>query len=231
MSSVKVSTSFESEPDTNAGWYPGQSGQPNHNPKTTDETVVGENPPDQTYSRDIWTITIYYIILMIGIVLFLMDLWMEKYLLVNYLFGATPQDESMRQGLEILGFAAAGGAVGAILYNLRQLIFHYAKKQDYSPVWFFKYLTGPLEGILLTLAVFSLLRGGVAAIGGSVTFESDTAAFAAFGLGALVGHGVRNVIGWLGTVTETMFPSQRVESGKGENTKNVTPSETLPQGG
>jgi len=31
--------------------------------------------------------------------------------------------------------------------------------------------------------------------------------FVAFGIGALVGFGIREVVGWLGNLVKTMFPS------------------------
>jgi hypothetical protein len=42
--------------------------------------------------------------------------------------------------------------------------------------------------------------------------------FAGFGLGGLLGFGIREVVGWLGNVTTTMFPTKN-KAGESESEK------------
>ena len=58
----------------------------------------------------------------------------------------------------------------------------------------------------MALVVLSLIRGGVALFGGSTGTDVDAVNnFAAIGTGALVGFGMRDVVGWLGSLVQTMF--------------------------
>jgi len=58
----------------------------------------------------------------------------------------------------------------------------------------------------MAMIVLALIRGGVALFGGSQGTEvNDTNNFAAFGVGALVGFGMRDVVGWIGGLVRTMF--------------------------
>jgi len=58
----------------------------------------------------------------------------------------------------------------------------------------------------MALIVLSLIRGGVALYGGSTGTDVEPVNnFAAIGTGALVGFGMRDVVGWLGNLVQTMF--------------------------
>ncbi len=63
--------------------------------------------------------------------------------------------------------------------------------------------------------VASLIESGAIILGGTGFDFSKGKPFATFGIGALVGFGIREVIGWLGTVAKTMFPT---DSRGGETT-------------
>jgi hypothetical protein len=108
--------------------------------------------------------------------------------------------------LRTIGFTIIGGVLGSLLYHIRVLFFHFAQKKNYDPAWLGKYITAPWEGAGMALVVLSLIRGGVAVFGGSMgTDIKGVNNFAAFGTGALVGFGMRDVVGWLGMLISTMF--------------------------
>ena len=67
----------------------------------------------------------------------------------------------------------------------------------------------------MAMVVLSLIRGGVAVFGGSMgTDVTGASNFAAFGTGALVGFGMRDVVGWLESLVKTMFTIQGPETKK-----------------
>ncbi len=104
-----------------------------------------------------------------------------------------------------------GGAMGNVMYNIRVMYQHYIKRGDYDPKWWGKYFSGPFEAAVLALVVYALLRGGVAAMAGlpmnmePPTDAMGTTVLAALGLGALVGFSIRDVVGWLQSLSETLF--------------------------
>lgn len=111
--------------------------------------------------------------------------------------------------LRLLGFIACGAVVGSVLYQIRMLYRHYIKSEDFDTKWLGKYISAPWESVALSVVVFSLFQGGGAVLGGSASLNFDEAnGFAAFGLGSLVGFGMRDVVGWLGNLVKTMFPAE-----------------------
>lgn len=81
----------------------------------------------------------------------------------------------------------------------------------------------------MALIVFGLVRGGIGLLGGAGdSGTSPTGNFAALGMGALVGFGMREVVGWLQDLVETMFGDKR---SKEEAPAVVAlPSESIPTG-
>jgi hypothetical protein len=61
----------------------------------------------------------------------------------------------------------------------------------------------------MAMVVLALIRGGVAVFGGSMRTDVTGAGnFAAFGTGALVGFGMRDVVGWLESLVKVVFTIQ-----------------------
>jgi hypothetical protein len=109
--------------------------------------------------------------------------------------------------LAFLGFVASGAIVGSILYQIRMLFRYYVKDNKFEPRWLAKYISAPFEAIGLSLAIFALLEGGSLMLGGKgLSIESEKT-FTFFGLGALIGFGIREVVGWLGNLAKTTFPT------------------------
>lgn len=59
----------------------------------------------------------------------------------------------------------------------------------------------------MALAILSLIQSGSIALGGSGFEFAQAKPFAAFGFGALVGFGIREVVGWLANLAKTTFPT------------------------
>ncbi len=174
--------------------------------------------PAERYRTQVYGLVAYYMALLVVILALVFDLWISGNALLRRL--GVGQNVLTAPLFLPLVSAVLGGALGSILYNIRQLFHYYAREpQKYNPRWLGKYVSGPLEGGLLALVVYALLRGGVvvlnpvaiAAIQTTPNIEQAlaqadvTAGLAAFGLGTLVGFGTRDVVGWLQDLVETMF--------------------------
>jgi len=148
-------------------------------------------------------LVVYYFATLLFSFWFLFDVWSRNFTIFRML---GVQGEALNDDLlRTIGFTMVGGLLGSTLYQIRVLFYYYAKKR-YDPRWFGKYVTSPLEGAGMAVVVLALIRGGVALFGGST--GADVTAlnnFAAIGTGALVGFGMRDVVGWLGHLVRTMF--------------------------
>ena len=115
-----------------------------------------------------------------------------------------------------LAFIVSGALIGSVLYHIRELYSHYLKKEDYDPRWIGKYMSGPWEAAALATVVYSLIRGESAIFTGATTLGGEKAPkiddFGLFGLGGLIGFGMRDAVGWLASVATHVFPTKSSES-------------------
>jgi hypothetical protein len=156
--------------------------------------------------RQIYALMAYYMVLLVICIV-----------LILFLIGSglvpldAPKDvgtpEASRRVLATMIFLVSGAVVGSVLYHIRMLFRFYIKSHAFDSRWLVKYISAPLEAAGLALAIVSILESGAVALGGQGFHFSQGKPFAAFGVGALVGFGIREVIGWLGTVTKTVFPT------------------------
>jgi hypothetical protein len=148
--------------------------------------------------RQVHALVAYYVILLVVAVALLV------YMIVNQTAIVPPL-------LVRMGFVASGAMVGSVLYQIRMLFRYYIPDKDtekkFDSRWLAKYVSGPWEAIALALVVLSLLEVGGAAFGGAQFDMTRSPTFGAFGIGALVGFGIREVVGWLGNLARTTFPT------------------------
>lgn len=170
------------------------------------------------YFGQVLALIAYYLIVLIFSFWLLFDTWSSNLTLMRWVGvrGEVLEDPLLRT----IGFTLVGGVIGNVLYLIRQLYYHYAKKRDYDPRWLGKYITGPWEGAGMALVVLALIRGGIAVFGGSMEAEGDPVSnFCAFGTAALVGFGLRDVVRWIDDLVKTMFtvkkPEEPEEEAKG----------------
>jgi hypothetical protein len=168
-----------------------------------DPTRLG-TPDEARHSRQVCVIVAYYLIVLLFSFWLLFDTWSSNFVLMR-LIGVG--EEALKEPLlRTIGFTIVGGLLGSVLYHIRALFHFYAWAKTYDPRWLGKYITSPWEGAGMAIVVLSLIRGGVAVFGGSMgTDVTGASNFAALGTGALVGFGMRDVVGWLGTLIHTMF--------------------------
>ena len=116
--------------------------------------------------------------------------------------------------LATLGFVASGAIIGSILYQIRMLFRHYIKDGNFDSRWLAKYVSAPFEAVGLALAILALLQGGSAILGGQGLDVKEAKGLAIFGLGALIGFGIREVVGWLGNLAKSTFPTDNDDKKK-----------------
>ena len=153
-------------------------------------------------------LVLYYVLVLVFAFWLMLDVWSENYRIMRFLgvSEASLQDDL----LKVIGYIVVGSIFGSILYQIRELYRHYLKKKNYDYRWLGKYISAPWESAAMSLVVLAILRGGVALFGGQQGSEVNlTNNFAAFGTGALVGFGMRDVVGWLGNIVRSVFVSER----------------------
>jgi hypothetical protein len=153
-------------------------------------------------------LVIYYVLVMLFAFWLLLDVWSENYSSMRFL-GAS-QIVLADELLKVVGYIVVGSIFGSVLYQIRELYHHYLKTETYDYRWIGKYISAPWESAAMSLIVLAIMRGGVALFGGQQGSEVNmTNNFAAFGTGALVGFGMRDVVGWLGNIVRSVFVSDR----------------------
>jgi hypothetical protein len=116
-------------------------------------------------------------------------------------------EQKRKKMLISMAFLITGAIVGSVLYLIRELFRFYVKEANFDPRWLGKYFSAPWEAAALAVAVMSIVQGGAVFLGGSGIDFSAGKPFTVFGFGAVVGFGVREVVGWVGGVTKSMFPA------------------------
>ncbi len=120
--------------------------------------------------------------------------------------GLSP-DQKRDKALISMAFLITGAIVGSVLYLIQTFFRFYIKEANFDPRWLGKYYSAPWESAALALAVMSIVQGGAVFLGGSGIDFSAGKPFTVLGFGAVVGFGVREVVGWIGGVTKSMFPA------------------------
>lgn len=174
--------------------------------------MLGISEDQRVHFWQVNALIIYFILVILSSFWFLLDVWSGNFSLLRR-FGL--QGEILADPLlKTVGYTIVGAIFGSVLFQIRSLFHFYLKDAHYDPRWLGKYISAPWESAAMALVVLSLIRGGVALFGGSSgTDVTGTNNFAAFGTGALVGYGMRDVVAWLGRLVETVFVTN--ENGNG----------------
>jgi len=126
--------------------------------------------------------------------------------LLIFLISSEQKQETL---FRMFSFMASGAIIGSVLFQIRLLFSHYIKRGNFDTKWLGKYISAPWESVALSVVVFSLLRGGSVVLGGATNVDlGSTNGLSVFALGALVGFGMRDVVGWLSNLVKTMFPTE-----------------------
>ena len=182
-------------------------------PKPPEQPEQPQND-DAKHAVQVSFLGVYFLAVLAFAFWLLLDVWSKNFVFMRRL-GVPAQmlvivegssEASESHMLRAIGFAVVGGIMGSVLYQIRVLYRFYAQEKRYDSRWFGKYITGPWEGAGMALVVLALIRGGVAVFGGSTGIDvSNSGNFATFGVGALVGFGLRDVVEWVERLVQTMF--------------------------
>ena len=202
---------------------PGSNSKREHN--ANDESDVRKPSP---YANYVHALTAYYTLLIFLSLWLLVDTVLERHTFLE-VFGFSEQIPRQHVIRTII-FVATGALLGSVLYQIQQLYRAYCKPKKptdrFNPRWLGKYVTAPWEAIGLALIVVALIGGGVVGLGGTngvkMVAVSNLSNFTGFGLGGLLGFGIREVVGWLGNVIGTMFPTKNKGSKTGDSVDRAT---------
>ena len=176
-----------------------------------DQKHSGAEDTEATERRHFWQVhgmIVYYLALIVGLFWLLVDVWSGNLNSMRFLgVGGAQLEEPL---LKTINFTVIGAMFGNVLFQIRSLFSFYLEDEgkNYDERWLGKYIIGPFESAALALVVLALIRGGVTLFGGeSGPAATSTNNFAAFGIGSLIGFGMRDAVTWLRTVASTMFNS------------------------
>jgi hypothetical protein len=175
------------------------------NPPATDASSSQATGQQMAYRRNFWIINgiaFYYLLMLFLAFRVLLDVWSGSYVIAQAL-GMQPND-LQDPLLKMAGFAAVGGTLGGIQYNMRQL-YQSVKRKEFDRIWIGKYMTMPLESAGMAVIILALIQGGIAAVSGGGLPETGGNNFAPLGLGALVGMGTRDVVEWVNNIVQRLF--------------------------
>lgn len=169
-------------------------------------TVEDSEANNRRYFWQVNGMILYYLALIIGLFWLLVDVWSGNFKAMQAL--GVSGSQLQQPLLKTINYTVVGAMFGNVLFQIRSLFTFYLENdgKDYDERWLGKYLIGPFESAALALVVLALIRGGVALFGGqSGPITTSTNNFAVFGVGSLIGFGMRDALIWLRTMASTMF--------------------------
>lgn len=134
----------------------------------------------------------------------LFDTWIRAFTIPSLLGYDTARLDSPL--FRLLAYAALGGGLGGALTGLRSVLQWHAEKAAYGRRYVWKAVGLPLQGGVLAVLVYVLLRTGIGALNGDFTLQdNELATLSALGLGGLIGYGSHKVFVWLDAQVNRMF--------------------------
>ncbi len=164
--------------------------------------------PEAGWSIVAATFSILYLIAMLVFFCWLLlDIFIGRNLLLCLI--SLKADDYMKSPiLQLIAYSVIGGGMGGVINGIRSFIMWHAERRAFGWRFMWKYITLPLVGVILAAIVYTIIRGGVAAFGGSFappTENFTTQAFWAFAIGALTGYGSHKAFKWLDIQVNKVF--------------------------
>lgn len=182
-----------------------------------------------------------YLIVMAGIWLgLLFDVWSGSNHLIRWIArqcGIETDPCLDCPAFRLVAYSLIGGGIGGVLSGFRSLIFWHCEmgfreKGAFGSRFGLKHIIYPIQGALLGLIVYVLLRSGVAMLDGQKMSDTTGSlqALSFLGIGALAGYGAQSVFRWLDHLVNRVFKFDR--NGKDdEQNGNKGGKSNAPQGG
>lgn len=154
---------------------------------------------EQRADRITAVISVVYLIIMILFFLWqLFDIWVGKRTLFR-IFGYDGFKDLTAAPTLICIYTFIGGALGAIVNEIRGVLFWHCDHEAYGRRYIWKSLIAPFLGGTLGIFVYFLMRSGIALFTGEFipSEQSVQQGVPMFALGVLAGYGGRKVFIWL----------------------------------
>ncbi len=154
---------------------------------------------EQRTDRITAVISVIYLIIAILFFLWqLFDIWVGRLTLFK-VFGYAGLKDLTAAPTLICIYAFIGGALGAIVNEIRGVLFWHCDQEAYGRRYIWKSLIAPFLGGTLGIFVYFLMRSGIALFTGEFipSQQSVQQGVPMFALGVLAGYGGRKVFIWL----------------------------------
>ena len=140
----------------------------------------------------------------------LFDVWSNNNYLIRdiaSLFGASTKEVVGSPSFRLVAYTLIGGAMGGVINGFRSFIFWHCEHNAFGLRFVWKHFIFPIQGALLGLIIFALLRSSVSVLDGVTTSDSSNSAqaLAFFGISALAGYGAHSVFRWLDYKVSQIF--------------------------
>lgn len=148
----------------------------------------------------------YLVVVLVFLLWMLIDIWTGRWFLLKLVFPQSAYRMDTRL-FRLIAYTVIGGGLGGVVNGIRSLKFWHCEHRVYSWRWVLKYITDPLLGIVLAMAVYAILGGGIATLGGGFDLNKagTVQALGALAVGILTGYGARTVFKWLDEQVRKMF--------------------------
>jgi hypothetical protein len=186
--------------------------QKHKDPQTGEEFDVVPEDTKATWSA---RLTGVYLIVTSGAWLCLLfDVWSGNNNLIQWAarcFGANPQSCLNSPTFHLVAYSLIGGGIGGVINGFRSFIFWHCEHGAFGYRFIWKHVIFPIQGALLGLIVYALLRSGVSLLNGETKSEATGSmqALAFFGISALAGYGAQSVFRWLDYKVSQIFKFSR----------------------
>jgi hypothetical protein len=170
--------------------------------------------------RIVARLSVIYLILMLLFFLWqLFDIWVGKRTLFR-IFGYSDLKDLTSAPTMICIYTFIGGALGAIVNEIRGVLFWHCDQEAYGRRYIWKSLIAPFLGGTLGIFVYFLMRSGIALFTGEFipSQQSVQQGVPMFALGVLAGYGGRKVFIWLDYQVARIF---KLKKERTDNYKSV----------
>ena len=148
-----------------------ESRQLSNQPVSAVETGQDDDGYSWQVNIQVCFLVIYYVGLLLFLFWLLFDFWSSNFSFMRRIgIDLQALDDSTLQLLRTIGFTIIGGALGNILYRIRQMHNHYCKAH-FNPRWIGKYISEPWESAAMAIVVLALIHGGIALFTGSANSD------------------------------------------------------------
>lgn len=196
-----------------------------------------ENKPIKKYATDAqtgqqyqlvpeagWDMVVSWltVIYSLGVLFFFLLLLFDVYLRLNWLLLAIHSElvigidgvnsTDAPPLVRSVAFIAIGGGLGGVINNIRSFIVWHSERAAFGRRFFWRHIAQPWIGMTLALFVYALTRGGIVALGGSLSEAPAPGSNATlFATAVLAGYGAQKVFIWLDAQVNQIFRTSTTE--------------------